>query len=307
MRWGYIGIAIGVGFALGDYWILTSLGSGLSVESPQFRRILFAFLLCVFALLGYALGRLVEERATVRHQIEALEKAQRALVQQEKLAAIGRLAAGVAHEVRNPLGVIRSSAAIIRENLEPDTDAFRACDFIHEETVRLNSLTTALLNFSRPVSAAPTSVRGDEMVESALRLAEPELTERRVEVTTSLPADSLEMTADRDLTTQAIFGLILNAAQAVAVNGTIRVSVERANGQEVRFEVADDGPGVSEDACAQIFEPFYTSKPQGTGLGLPMIRRGVEAQGGWCTFVPNAGLGPDGAGACFRIVLPGTA
>jgi two-component system sensor histidine kinase HydH len=310
MRWGWIGAAAGALLGVFDFLLLTEAGAGMPVDGEEFGRILLTFLVTMFALLGYALGRLADERLrakrdarVIRAQLESLEKAHLALVQQEKLAAIGKLAAGIAHEVRNPLGVIRSSAAMVREELSPGEDAYRACQFICEETDRLNGVITALLEFSRPLEPKMKPFRGEQVVDSALRLVSKELGARAIRVERRLNGDPLELRADFDLTTQALYGLLLNAAEAVADGGAIEISLS-LTGESLRLEVADDGPGVPEGAAEQVFEPFYTSKPKGTGLGLPMVRRSVEAQGGRCLYVPRGGLGPQGRGARFRIELP---
>ena len=308
--WHWIGAGLGVLSGIADTLLLRQVGVEMRLGGvdPTFGVLLF---LCAnYAVLGYAIGRTLQGRArarrdadTIERQLRELERAQRALVQQEKLAAIGRLAAGVAHEVRNPLGVIRASAAMVQEGFQPRDDAFRACEFICQEIDRLNGLITALLSFARPTELRRQQVSLAQVVERALRLAQDELRGRRIAVAVEGAADLPELRADPDLVSQAIYDLLSNAGDAVGEGGRIAVRTERA-AEALCLEVADSGAGVAPELAGQLFEPFFTTKAKGTGLGLPMAERIAEAHGGRLSFVPGRGLGPGGRGACFRLELP---
>jgi two-component system sensor histidine kinase HydH len=205
--------------------------------------------------------------------------------------------------VRNPLGVIRASAAMVKESFEPRDDAHRACQFICEEIDRLNALITALLSFSRPTELRRHSVSLDAVVERALRLAGDDLKQRGISVACESAPDVPALSADPDLVSQVIYDLLSNAGEAVGAGGRIAVRTARSP-SGVRVEVADSGAGVDPELADQLFEPFFTTKSTGTGLGLPMAERIARAHGGSLAFVPGRGLGPDGRGACFRLELP---
>ena len=157
LPWHWVGAAAGVLAGLVDVAVMLQFGVEMRVGGVDATAGVLAFLAANYAVVGYAIGRSLQGRArarrdaeTISRQLRELERAQHELVQQEKLAAIGRVAAGVAHEVRNPLGVIRASAAMVQESFAPRDDAYRACEFICQEIDRLNALIAALLSFSRP-------------------------------------------------------------------------------------------------------------------------------------------------------------
>jgi two-component system sensor histidine kinase HydH len=311
-RWPlqWIGAAAGVAAGLGDVVLMLVVGVEMQVGGVDATGGVLAFLAVTYAVLGYVIGRLLQERArarrdalTIERQLRALERAQRELVQQEKLAALGRVAAGVAHEVRNPLGVIRASAAMVQESFAPQDDAHRACQFICEEIDRLNALITALLSFSRPTELRRHTVSLETVVEHALRLAGDDLRKRRIAVACEAAPDVPPLSADPDLVSQLIYDLVSNASEAVGFDGSIAVRTARSPAG-VSVEVADSGAGVDPEFADQLFEPFFTTKPTGTGLGLPMAERIAHAHGGKLAFVPGRGLGQAGRGACFRLELP---
>ncbi|MCG8589665.1 MAG: ATP-binding protein [Proteobacteria bacterium] len=308
--WAWIGTLVGIGIGLGDFVVMLSFGADLKLSGQDVTAAVLGSFVVSYGLLGYAMGRVAEARARARRdantiavQLEQLERAQRELVQQEKLAAIGRLAAGVAHEVRNPLGVIRASASMVKESFEAGEDPYRACEFICEEIDRLDGLIHGLLTFSRPTRPQPEKVSLEKLVDHALQLADAELAKRGITVEREADGATPELTADPDLLAQLIFGLILNAAQALEGEGRI-VLRTRFEAPGWRLEVADSGPGVSPEDAAHVFEPFFTTKATGTGLGLAMAERIAEAHDGTLALVPGAGAGPDGSGACFALDLP---
>lgn len=304
--WGLLaGLASGV-FDLGFFWLL---GERLHLGG----RATVAGVTCLFAAttaaLGFVIGRLARNRRraqadaqTISLQLVALQKSQRQLVQNEKLAAIGRLAAGIAHEVRNPLGVIRSSAAMVQDGFQPGDDAHRACQFICEEIDRLNSLITSLLTFARPAQLRVQRVALDTVLERALALAADELRSRGVQVAREgLPGPELD--ADPDLVAQVVLGLLTNAAEAIGQGGCIALRVA-AHRDSVQIDVADSGPGLSAEQAQRVFEPFFTTKPKGTGLGLAMAQRIIQTHLGALRVSSGRGAGPAGGGACFTIELP---
>jgi len=305
--WGLVFGFVG-GFV--DTWLFLSLGIDFHVAGRDMTGWIGVYLALTFAALCGAIGWFIDARArarrdarTIQEQWTALEASRRAAAQNEKLAAIGRLAAGVAHEVRNPLGVIRASASMVQESFDPGEETHRACGFICEETDRLNGLITSLLDFARPASPRLQSVSLDKLVDRALALEAGDLERRGIQVTREPGPGHAELVGDPDQLCQLLLGLVTNAAEALGSGGRIALRSE-ADRTGLRIEVADDGPGVSLEEAERIFEPFYTTKDSGTGLGLAMTARIVHSHGGTIQVLQGRGAGEDGQGACFRVELP---
>jgi two-component system sensor histidine kinase HydH len=309
-RWDLFGAAAGLLLGITDTLLLRASGVAMTISGSDATLLVGLTFTSSIALLGFLVGRLVRARArarrdaeTIQRQRSALAESERAALQNEKLAALGRLAAGIAHEVRNPLGVIRASAAMVQEHFPPDAEDHRACGFILEEIDRLDGLIGSLLAFARP---APLQVRPStvqDWVERASLLAQAKFQQQGVALRQQLEAGSEKLAADPDLLTQALLGLLTNAAEALEAPGTVEIR-SRDDGDTLVVEVADDGPGVAADDRDRVFEPFFTTKTRGTGLGLAMAARIVRAHGGELRLVPGAGVGPDGRGACFALHLP---
>jgi two-component system sensor histidine kinase HydH len=310
-RWDLWGAAAGLAAGALDTVLLAWSGVEMTLAGRNATLLVGATFTSSLALLGFLSGRLARARrrerdaaATIRRQQDELAATQRAAFENEKLAALGRLAAGIAHEVRNPLGVIRASAVLVQEHFEEAEDAHRACAFVVEETDRLDGLIASLLAFARPTALQLREARVGEVVERTSRLAEEVTRRRDVRLRRALPAsDGPALRVDPDLVAQLLLGLVTNAAEALGPGGTIELRAKEEAGAVV-LAVADDGPGVPEAERERIFEPFYTTKPRGTGLGLAMAERIARAHGGTLRLAPGAGAGARGAGACFELVLP---
>jgi two-component system sensor histidine kinase HydH len=307
-RWW--GAAIGAIGGLLDTALFLQLGVDFTLAGRDLTLPVAGFLSANFAVLCFLIGHFMDARAqaradalTISQQMRDLEASQRAAMQNEKLAAIGRLAAGVAHEVRNPLGVIRASASMVQESFLPEDEAHRACGFICEESDRLNALITALLTFARPAEPRRAAIDIEKALDRALQITAHARSQRRVEVVREVLGTIPPAFADPDLLAQAVLDLMTNAVEAVAEGGQVALRVD-SQGERVVVDVADDGPGVDEDVVDQLFEPFFTTKASGTGLGLAMTARIAEAHGGSVAYVRDSGAGPGGRGACFRLRLP---
>jgi signal transduction histidine kinase len=305
-RWDVWGGLAGAALGIADLTLLAAPPESAFAS----REAIAVGFISSLAIVGFFAGRLAMARARSRRdaaviaeQLRALERAQRRLLEQEKLAAIGRLAAEVAHGVRNPLGVIRASASMVRESFDSGDDAHRACSFICDETDRLGALTTSLLTFSRPTEPKLTGVSLEKLVDRALQLAGEEIGARRLVVEREAEPGLEDVQADPDLIAQVLLGLLENAAQAVPPEGRIAVRVG-GDAESVFVEVADDGPGVPAGLVEQVFEPFFTTKASGTGLGLATAQRIVEAHDGRLELIPGRGAADGGAGACFRMSIP---
>lgn len=310
--WHWIGALIGVSVGFSEVWFLSGMGVRMTMNGREMSAFVSALFELSFAVVGYLVGRLMQTRATlradaatIRAQLTEIERTKALVVHHERMAVIGRLAAGIAHEVRNPLGVIRASASMLRENASSDGDAARACRFIQEETDRLDAFIATLLTFAKPTDLRIRPCRPGDVVARAVDLS-TEAARRGGASVTCRTGDTRPFEADPDLVTQVLLNLLVNAVEAAGRGGHVLVATEPGPSGVV-FRVADDGPGVSPDAETRLFEPFFTTKATGTGLGLSMAAHVVAAHGGALEHVHGAGLGPNGRGACFTLTLPGLA
>jgi signal transduction histidine kinase len=219
------------------------------------------------------------------------------LVRRERLAALGELAAVVAHEVRNPLGVLFNSLVAFRRLVKLDDEPARLVEIMNEETERLNRIVGELLDFAKPSTPQLELTSLAPIVEDAVKSALASATSEAA-VVWNATRDALLVLADPLLMHQAIVNLVHNALQAMKGTGTLTVVVDR-DGPHAYLEIRDTGPGVDETSREKMFEPFFTTKATGTGLGLAIVRRVVSDHRG-SVVVKNS---PDG-GCCVRIVLP---
>lgn len=225
-----------------------------------------------------------------------LQNARDSAVRQEKLASVGRLASGVAHEIGNPLAAVMGYAELLRaEGASPEI-----VERIDRELRRIDRIVRDLLDYARPRGADLQPVGLREVVERVLRLARPQARFRALSIDLEDRAGAAVVRADEHHLGQAILNLLTNAADALDGTGTIRVILER-DGDRAQVRVQDDGPGIPESNLHRLFDPFFTTKApgHGTGLGLSLCQGWIEAMGGSLV----AGNRPDG-GAELRIELP---
>ena len=228
-----------------------------------------------------------ERYTAIRHDITERKASDAALRQQQSLAQLGRMAAVVAHEVRNPLAAMRGALQILQGRL---TDATPA-SIIEEIINRIDALTAIvqdLLQFARPTPPRFSTVAMDDLVRETVTLLENDPQFARVTVTVE-PCD-YRVTIDLNQMKVVLTNLLINSAQAIKGQGEIHVST-RHDGDAHELRIRDTGPGMSEEAGAHLFEPFFTTKHQGTGLGLATARRVLEGHGGTLTFQSPAGGG----------------
>ena len=289
-----------------DITSLVWLGVTFEMNGRDVTLLVAAFFGSSFTLLGYLVGWAVEARrrqqdaaALIRAQSEAIGAARARVAQSEKLAALGQLAAAIAHEVRNPLAVIRSAAQGLAEARTPaDAEAERASAFIMAEIDRLANIVNSLLAFARPLHVEPRSVSPGELFDRAVLLAADELTAKQVRLARDESPALPPAWADPDLLCQVLLGLLANAAEAVPAGGEITLGARVSDGA-VELAVTDSGPGVPRELRDRIFEPFFTTRPRGTGLGLAVAKEIVEAHGGRIVVGERPG-----GGARFIVRLP---
>lgn len=295
---------------MGDLLIWDFFGIEMALNGQDATLLVTVYFAVNLSILGYLLGRLLisqnrieGHRQTIESQLEALETHKELALENEKLAAIGRLSAGVAHEVRNPLAVIKAAANLIGSDLEADSEAEQAAIFIGDEVDRLNDFVTTLLDFSKPVKMQNAYLSLDEVFSAAHILARDRLQTHHIDL--KMPQSPLpyRVLGDNRQLTQLVLNLLLNAQQAMEKEGVIEIR-HRAEGSFLYLEVVDSGPGVKETDIPHLFEPFFTTKSSGTGLGLAMAQRIARLHQGQLHYRANQGLGPQGQGACFELVLP---
>ena len=218
------------------------------------------------------------------------------------LAALGEMAATVAHEIRNPLGGIASFANLLERDLESGDPNRRLVSKITEGVARLNRIVSSLLSYTRPLNLNTRIADIREVVEEAAAFFEvdPEGRSGDVVIERSYPDIPQAVELDTEQVHQVVLNLLLNAAQAMPGGGVIRLEVLReGNAGETRIRVRDEGPGIDAEAREKLFTPFFTTKEDGTGLGLVTSKKIVEAHGGRITLESNPG-----EGSCFTIALP---
>ncbi|HET7342372.1 MAG TPA: ATP-binding protein, partial [Methylomirabilota bacterium] len=251
------------------------------------------------ALLAGALGLGLIFYAQHRHlrEVRALELA---MARRERLAALGDVAAAFAHEVRNPLNAVSIGLQRLRAEFapEPAADYARFVDLMQGEVRRLNAIVEQFIALARPLPLKPVVLDVADLLHGLAALVEGQAREAGVSVRVDVPADLPALTADRDHLQQVLLNLALNGVQAMPGGGLLTLGAERARDRVV-LAVTDTGPGIAPDVLPRIFDPYFTTKPGGLGLGLAIARRIVEAHGGALDAAPAPG-----GGARFRVVLP---
>jgi signal transduction histidine kinase len=229
-----------------------------------------------------------------------LQEAQALVLHQEKMAAFGLFAAGIAHEVGNPLTSISSLVQILQRR-NGDAYTQEKLGLISGQLKRIQSTLRELINFSRPASPERALVSVPEIVEEALHIAKYYKRTRQRTLETNLTTDLPPVVGKKDLLVQVILNLILNAIDATDNGGRIVVRATVEHGQ-VHVAVEDNGAGIRPEHIGRIFQPYFTTKNEGTGLGLYVARKLVVEHGGTMQFTTEAGTG-----TVFQVSLPGAA
>ena len=235
---------------------------------------------CQQIALALLSARLYED---LRKSYAELARAQAELIERERLAALGEMAASVAHEVRNPLGVIFNSVGGLKRLLQPSGDVRLLLDMVAEEADRLNRMVGDLLEYSRPLRPAVQAIAVAPVIDEAIGSVLPARRESGIEVRISVEPGLGAVSADARLLRQALVNLVTNAVQAMPHGGVLTVTVARVLSDgppQARIAVHDTGAGIPPEVRAKVFQPFFTTKPTGTGLGLAVVKRIADGQGG---------------------------
>lgn len=218
----------------------------------------------------------------------------------ERLASLGRLAAGMAHEIRNPLSSIRGFAQYFMRRLRGQEEEVGYASIMVREVDRLNRVITQLLDFARPKEPQREPHSLDTIMSSSLSLLGPEIARRKVEVEKECEPALPLVAVDRDQLSQAFLNLLLNALESMDGGGKIRIGLRKGPvPSTVEATVADTGGGIPAEDLGKIFEPFFSTKRKGTGLGLAIVHQIVEGHGGEISVESREGIG-----TTFKILLP---
>jgi signal transduction histidine kinase len=246
--------------------------------------------------LGRNFNQMVQQLRESRAEIERLHRTQ--MSRAEHLATLGEMATGLAHEIRNPLAGIAGVIEIIGRDLPASSPARTVVKDVRQEIARINHIVTDLLQTARP---HPPTVRKSDLnttVEHAVMLGRQQAIAKSMDITLHKDPSLPEVEHDSDQIHQVLLNLLLNALQAIDANGKITVTVKPLGANAV-VEVADNGRGIPADHLPNIFRPFYTTKGDGTGLGLSLARRIVEDHQGRIDVTSAVGKG-----TMFAVVLP---
>jgi PAS domain S-box-containing protein len=244
---------------------------------------------------GEKMGAMVTLR-----DLDSIESINTQLQVSERLAALGKITAGVAHEVKNPLNSMRLWLENLKESLPSDADAnsHQAVQVLDKEIDRLDAVVKRFLDFTRPMQVKLEQTQLSQLLKEVLEVARPQLQKANVEMKQSLPADVPEVFVDRDLLKQAVLNLVLNAVDAMPNGGQIRLELTR-RGEMAEITVGDTGKGIAPENRQRIFQLFFTTRPGGSGIGLASTFRIVQLHNGSIDFTSEVGRG-----TTFRIELP---
>ena len=251
--------------------------------------IMFALLL----MLIQRAERVLADRMAKNRQLE------NELHSNEKLVSMGRVIASIAHEIRNPLGIIRSSAELLQRRMgKADAGTSRILQAIYDESVRLSQTVNDFLDYARPRQPRQDLVDLDLVLSQVLAFLEGELGRVGVAVERAT-SPGLWVRGDKDLLYRAIYNILVNGQQAMDGPGIIRISSRMSDDGRVVLEALDSGPGFDPALLDSVLDPFFTTKDGGTGLGLPIVSSIINSHGGEIQLEN----GPEG-GALVRILLP---
>jgi signal transduction histidine kinase len=273
-------------------------------DTIRFQQLVLGVTLLSSGMLMILLMLLVRraELALAVRMLEA-QRLQRELHQHEKLAGMGRVIASIAHEIRNPLGIVSSSAELLLKRAGAENpDTVKVLQAIYDEAKRLARTVNDFLDYARPRQPKRDPVEIGSVINQALSFLGPAIAERDIGVVCTGILDApLYVPGDRNLLYRAFYNIVVNAMQAMGAAGTLNINLSRDGGPKpfVVLLFHDSGGGFPEDAMAQLLDPFFTTKDDGTGLGLSIVNNIINSHNGTLAL----GNAPDG-GAEVRVTLP---
>jgi signal transduction histidine kinase len=294
----------------GNYWMLGNIYGVIQITqdvTDQYVALQRSIIVVILVAAGLMIFLFVMLTLIVRRgerilleQGQEQKRLEEQLQQSEKLASIGQMVATIAHEIRNPLGIVRSSAEVLAKKTNPDPSKIQKLSrIIVEEATRLSSILTDFLDFARPRSPNPKAIDVRDVIARVRNNLEEEIQARRIQwLDQQLNGVHPIIMGDSDLLYQAFLNVAMNALEAMKDGGTLTISVSQ-EASKIRVDFADDGHGIREDDLPKIFTPFFTTHEMGTGLGLSVVHNIIIAHGGEVSVRSR-----EGGGAEFTISLP---
>ena len=260
----------------------------------------------IFSAYNETTNRLHQSYQQLKDEVERLRRELKQkneqLERKNRLAALGEMAAGMAHEIRNPLGGIQLYASLLERELQGREDSLQWVRKISKGVQSLDAIVSDMLAFTADQICDKNGINLADLVCEVMDYVKPRIESCAVKIDHDNIAGDLMVNADDNMMKRVFLNLILNAVDAVAKNGRIAVTAERESAHpdfKLRICVSDTGPGIKPELMNKIFNPFFTTKDTGTGLGLAIVHRLVECQGGIITAANN-----EEGGAIFTIMLP---
>jgi signal transduction histidine kinase len=251
-------------------------------------------------VVGYLTGQLRKDRQALQSSLEELERTRDRLVAEEKLAAVGRLSSAIAHEIRNPVAMIKSSTELLRDGRAPEAERGELCAIVVDEARRLERLTTDFLAYARNRPPEKRRTTLAELLGYLAGLARARAQEAGIEIRLDCPEDA-PVLLDPFQMQQALLNLLLNALDASGAGSVVILGARREGASGVLFTVENQGDPIPAAISARLFEPFFSTKERGTGLGLAIARNIAHSHGG------DLELGVNGGGRVrFDLRLTGT-
>ena len=242
-------------------------------------------------------------RVLLMYDLSELKRLEKEIQRHDRLVALGKMAAGVAHEVRNPLSSIKGFATLLGSKFKEGSREHEAADLMVQEAERLNRSITELLNYARPTSLNKTKVNLGEVVQLSLKLISSDTQALGVKTSLYIEPDLPQISVDRDKINQVLLNLYLNGLQAMERSTSrkeLKVSVHRPEGDGMLvIEVRDTGRGIPPEDLDKVIDPYFTTKPEGTGLGLALAYKIIDEHKGTIRFVSN-----EGKGTTVSVTLP---
>jgi two-component system, NtrC family, sensor histidine kinase HydH len=230
---------------------------------------------------------------------EDLERSRQQVIHAAKLAVVGEMAAIMAHEVRTPLGILQTTAQMLQWETALSPEGREMTQMMVDESTRLNRLISTLLDCARP--RQPTMQPQDlhKIIARVIDLLAAQAQKKSIQIDWSMPEQTAIIECDQELLVQVFLNLILNAIQIIPANGRIRVHSDCSSSESVKITIEDNGPGIPAKNCARLFDPFFTTREGGIGLGLTVTQQIISVHGGLIS-ADKSDLG----GACFTLFLP---
>jgi len=270
-------------------WIIfigLDMSSVEDIQKEETRQIIIVgVILLTIGLAGVILLFIVQN-----HRLSEIRSLRKQVEKNQRLVSVGMLAAGVAHEIRNPLSSIKGFATYFKERYRDVPEDQHIADIMIQETDRMNRVVSQLLEFARPLRIIKQMICLNTLVKDSLKLIERQAYEKQIEIRTTLLPQSEQMNLDPDKLSQLLLNLYLNAIEAMSDGGLLSVSVSKEK-KGIAIKISDNGCGIRKEDLAHVFDPYFTTKSSGTGLGLAIVNNIVEAHEGKISIDSNAGKG----------------